>query len=126
MALDVDSYIPTTPLSHAILLALADRSRHGYAIIKEVRRLSGGHLRPRTGTLYTALQRMESEGLIREAAREPSEDDDPRRRYFELTPLGTEVALAESARQLRSLLAAKEKKLLDALDLSGLLGERAP
>lgn len=122
---DIGSHVPATPLSHAILLALADRSRHGYAIIKEVRRLTDGQLQPRTGTLYTALQRMESDGLIAQAQRDPQEDEDPRRRYFQLTPLGRRVARAESERLLRSLYAAKQKNLLGEIDLDALLTEQS-
>ena len=125
MPFDVAGHLPATPLSHAILLALADRSRHGYAIIKEVGRLTDGQLRPKTGTLYTALQRMESEGLIAQAERDPEEDEDPRRRYFRLTPLGRQAARAESERLLRSLLAAKRKNMLGDLDLDTLLSERS-
>ena len=66
---------------------------------------------------------MESEGLIAHAQREPEEDEDPRRRYFELTPLGRQVALAESERLLRSLFVAKQKNLLGGIDLDALLRE---
>lgn len=117
----VRRHIPNSPLSQAILLALADRARHGYAIRKEVERLSDGALQPRTGTLYAALRRMETDGLIREVSPPDREDEDPRRRYFEVTGLGTAVAQAESARLLRSLLAAKRKHLLDGLDLRALI-----
>jgi DNA-binding PadR family transcriptional regulator len=53
--------VPLTPLSHAVLLALADADRHGYGIIKEVERQTAGTLSPGTGTLYAALQRMQDE-----------------------------------------------------------------
>lgn len=114
---DVDAHLPLTPLTHAILLALGDRSRHGYGVIKEIRRLTEDRLRPGTGTLYTALQRMESDGLISEASRAAREDDDPRRRYFALTSLGRRVARAEAERLARALLVAGQKNLLGDVDL---------
>lgn len=68
-----------------ILTALAAGSRHGYAIITEVERISG-QPRLRAGTLYTALDRLRAEGLI-EVDREEIVDSRLRRRY-RLTPAG--------------------------------------
>jgi DNA-binding PadR family transcriptional regulator len=52
-----------------------------------------------TGTLYTALARLEGLGLVDESDRRapPAEDDD-RRRYYRLTPLGRAVLSAETER----------------------------
>ena len=47
-----------TPLTYQILLALADASRHGYGIIKELEARLGSSAVPSTGALYLALQRM--------------------------------------------------------------------
>ena len=47
-----------------ILTALADGSQHGYGIIAEVQEISGGRVRLRAGTLYTALDRLRADGLI--------------------------------------------------------------
>lgn len=67
--------------SLAILLALADGPRHGYAIMAAAREITGESLGP--GTLYATLARLEALGLI-EAL--PAED---RRRPYRLTPDGT-------------------------------------
>ena len=100
-----------TPLTYDILLALADGARHGYGIIKEIEgRLATG-TGPSTGALYLALQRMESEGLIRPAP-EPAEGGDSRRRYYEITEAGREVAAAESRRLAALVATAREKDLL--------------
>src|SRR5688572_24666559 len=90
-----------TPLSHAILLALADADRHGYGIIKEVERQSQGALRPGTGTLYTALQRLQDEGLIVDSPMRPGQDEDQRRKYYRITPAGRAAARAETLRLMR-------------------------
>jgi PadR family transcriptional regulator len=82
-----------------ILTALADESRHGYAIISEVERISGRTVRLRAGTLYTALDRLLDAGLV---SVEREEVVDSRlRRYYQLTEKGRAV-LAEEARRLRS------------------------
>jgi DNA-binding PadR family transcriptional regulator len=67
-----------------ILSSLADGAKHGYALTKDIETFAGIRLAP--GTLYEALSRLESQGLI-EAV--PSED---RKRPYKLTPAGA-VAL---------------------------------
>jgi len=41
-----------------ILLSLAERPRHGYALMKDIESLSAGRVRLSTGTLYGALRRL--------------------------------------------------------------------
>ena len=53
-----------------MLTALADMPRHGYAVIREVERLSDGQTKLRAGTLYAALDRLARDGLIRMAGEE--------------------------------------------------------
>lgn len=103
--------LPLTPLSHAILLALADADQHGYAIIQDVARQTDGALRPGTGTLYAALQRMAADGLIADSDTLPLPDEDQRRRYYRVTELGRAVARAEAARLQRVLELARAKNL---------------
>ena len=101
---DVNPQLPLTHLSFHVLLAVARGDRHGYAIVKAVEELSGGTLAPGTGTFYSAIHRLQSDGLLAEV--EPPEDADrqgPRRRYYRLTELGTQVLDAETQR-LESLL----------------------
>ena len=110
-----DLTLPTA-LSHAILLALADADRHGYGIIKEVTRQTEGALRPGTGTLYTALQRLQDEGLIGESSRSPEPDEDRRRKYYRITPAGRALARTETLRLMRLVTVAREKDLLGDSD----------
>ena len=56
-----------------ILSSLADGPKHGYALTKDVEEFAGVRLAP--GTLYEALARLESQGLI-----QAIETDDRRRR----------------------------------------------
>jgi DNA-binding PadR family transcriptional regulator len=79
-----------------ILTALADGAQHGYGIITEVAQISGGRVRLRAGTLYTALDRLRVDGLIFLDREEVVEGR--LRRYYRLTPEGTKVLAAEAAR----------------------------
>ena len=95
-----------------ILTALADGAQHGYGIIGDVREISGGRVRLRAGTLYTALDRLRTDGLI---AVDRQEIVDGRlRRYYRLTGEGSTRLAAEAAR-----LQANAHAALSRLDLAG-------
>lgn len=99
-----------TPLTYAILLALADDDRHGYGIIKELEAQLGPDAVPSTGALYLALRRMELDGLIAEAPTPVSED--ARRRTYRMTRTGRAAAAAESARHAKLVRVARAKHLM--------------
>lgn len=99
-----ESLLPLPSATFHILMALADEDRHGYAIIQDVADRTSGELKLSAGTLYRSIQRMLEQGLIVETRERPApEEDDERRRYYRITPLGIEVARAE-ARRLQQLL----------------------
>jgi DNA-binding PadR family transcriptional regulator len=100
-----------TPLSMAILLSLAERDQHGYALLQDVERLTDGELKPGTGSLYTALQRLMDEGLLIESPDLPAADEDQRRRYYRITEPGRDAVRAEAARLARVLRLAREREL---------------
>jgi DNA-binding PadR family transcriptional regulator len=79
-----------------ILTALATGPQHGYGIITDVKDISGGRVRLRAGTLYTALDRLRTEELIGVDREEVV--DGRLRRYYRLTPKGSESLAAEAAR----------------------------
>jgi DNA-binding PadR family transcriptional regulator len=88
-----------------ILIALADRDRHGYSILQEISERTEGEVRLSPSTLYSAIKRLLEEGLIEELAERPDPaHDDERRRYYRLTKMGRRAA-AEEVRQLEKLLA---------------------
>lgn len=91
-----------------ILTALANGSQHGYGIIIDVRQISGGRVKLRAGTLYTALDRLRTDGLVEVDREEIVEGR--LRRYYRLTPTGTTV-LAEEAVRLRANAAAALRRL---------------
>jgi DNA-binding PadR family transcriptional regulator len=98
-----------TPLSAAILFALADGASHGYAIIKEIEKLTDGEMSPHTGSMYLALHRLLEDGLILEA---PMKGDDARRRYYKLSDTGKEAARVEARRLAQLVKVASAKRLI--------------
>ena len=108
MSQNADDLIPLKPLVFHILLVLVGGERHGYNIVKEVAAQTDGQLKIEPGNLYRTLRTIAAQGLIVESANRPDPDlDDQRRRYFRVTPLGTEVLRAEALRMERLSLSAK-------------------
>jgi DNA-binding PadR family transcriptional regulator len=96
---DVDAFLPLRPETFHILVSLADRERHGYAVMQDVSERTGGAIRLSPSTLYATIRRLLEDGLIGELAERPDPDhDDERRRYYQLTTLGRAVARAEARR----------------------------
>lgn len=94
---EISHYLPLSPATLHILLALAGEDRHGYGIMQEVARQSGGHYKLGPGTLYDNLQKLTDQGMVKDAPAR-SGSDDARRRYYRLTPFGRSVLLADIAR----------------------------
>ncbi len=108
--------LPLTALSFQLLLALADESRHGYGIVKEIELATDGTMKPATGAVYLAIQRMVDEGLICNEAPPGTDHNndavDGRRRYYGLTKLGRRTAAAEATRLAGLVGAAVRKRLV--------------
>ena len=101
----VEAFLPLPTAVFHILVALADRERHGYSIMQDVSARTDSKVRLSAGTLYSAIRRMLEQGLIEELRESPDPaSDDERRRYYGLTGLGRDVAAAE-ARRLSDMLA---------------------
>ena len=110
---DPREFLPLTPVVFEILLALAEGDQHGYSIMLEVERRSGGTVILHPGSLYRALNRMLETGLIEELDERPDpEHDDERRRYYRLSSLGSNVAAAEATRLEGQVAAARGRRLL--------------
>jgi DNA-binding PadR family transcriptional regulator len=110
---DAQSFLPLTPVVFEILLALAEGEQHGYAIMLEVERRSGGTVTLHAGSLYRALNRLLESGLIEELDERPDPDhDDERRRYYRLTTRGSDVAHAEALRLESQVASARTRRLL--------------
>ena len=97
-----------------ILISLADRDLHGYAIIQDVASRTEGEVRLTASTLYAAMKRMLDAGMVEEVSepRRAPDGEDPRRRYYRMTPYGREIAQLEAARLERAAGMARAKRLL--------------
>lgn len=110
-AIDPQSLVPLPRLAFQVLLVLARSDKHGYAIAKEVERNTDGRTKPSTGSLYLSMEKLHAKALIEESERR-AENDDSRRRYFRITPLGRRVARAETERLIHLVNLARERDLL--------------
>ena len=91
------------PTDFQILLALAGESRHGYGIMQEIARQSGGAVKMGPGSLYGAIKRLLDSGLVVEGSPPRSAEEDPRRTsYYRITPAGRKAA-SDAARELADL-----------------------
>ena len=97
MSEDLSSFLPLSPANLYILFSLAAEDRHGYGIMQEVTRHSGGQYKLGPGTLYDNLRTLMNQGIVEDAPRR-SADDDPRRRYYRLTEFGRRILAADVAR----------------------------
>src|ERR1700751_647480 len=112
-----EDFLPLHRATFQILVALADRDRHGYSILREVEARTQGKVRLSPSTLYASIRRLLLSGLIEELAERPDPDhDDERRRYYRLTRAGRRAAAGEGKHP--------EKRLADARS-SGLLPKRS-
>jgi len=99
-----------------VLIAIGPEERHGYAIMREIERMTEGATRLGPGGVYTTIKRLLDDGLIEECDERPDPElDDQRRRYYRLTPTGRAVVAAE-VRRLESLVAAARPWALQAVE----------
>ncbi len=87
--------MPLTEPVLLILLSLADKPRHGYALMKDIEGLSNGRVVLSTGTLYGALRRLLEDDWIE---RYDQEDTSREKQAYRLTSAGRRQLHAELAR----------------------------
>ena len=99
-----ESYLPLHPLEFEVLLSLKAGPTHAYAVVRDIesRQPSWSNIQPTN--MYRRIWRLEADGLV-ESVSAPAEEQDGRRKYFRVTPLGERVAVAEASR-LQQLLGA--------------------
>jgi DNA-binding PadR family transcriptional regulator len=108
-----ESLLPLPTAVFHILIALADRDRHGYSIMQDVAARTGGAVQLSAGTLYSSIRRMLEQGLIEEISKSPDPSStDERRRYYRLARFGRRVAAAEVARLTALLEQARATRLV--------------
>jgi len=99
-----ESYALTEAVYY-ILLSLCSR-QHGYGIMQQTERMSGGRVKLAAGTLYGALSTLSDKGWIKGVAG----DENSRRKEYEITYAGRMALMAEVDR-LRELLNNADKIL---------------
>lgn len=104
---------PLTPAAFQVLLALAGGKSHGYGIMGFVNEVTGGSVQLGPGTLYRTLARLAADGLVVEVPdAHENEPHDARRRYYQLSRYGRQIAEAEAALLERLVFAASDAGLL--------------
>ena len=88
-----------------ILISLAEGPKHGYSMTEDIESIAGVRLGP--GTMYGAIARLESRGLI-----EPLKSED-RRNPYRLTGLG-ERALRVRLEAMMAVVRAGQRRLAHA------------
>ena len=94
---------PLTEPVFLILASLAEKPRHGYALIKDIEELSHGRVRLSTGTLYGALRRLLVDGWIQRFRQEDTSRD---KQAYRLTAEGRSQLEAELERMKQMTRAA--------------------
>lgn len=84
-------YVPMTETGFYILLCLQEEN-HGYGVVQQVERLTGGEIRLSPGTMYGSLAKMERDGLIGFLREEE------KRKIYQITGLGRQVLDLEMKR----------------------------
>jgi DNA-binding PadR family transcriptional regulator len=102
---DLDDFGRFAEPALMILISLAETPRHGYAMTDDIEKISGVRFGP--GTLYGAITRLESRGLIE---RLESED---RRNPYRLTAVGHR-ALRARLESLQAVARIGQRRLANA------------
>jgi DNA-binding PadR family transcriptional regulator len=98
---------PLTEPVFLILLSLAGKPRHGYALMKDIESLSNGRVRMSTGTLYGALRRLLEDDWIE---RFEQEDTAREKQAYRLTSVGSKQLQTELDR-LKQLTQAAARRI---------------
>jgi DNA-binding PadR family transcriptional regulator len=102
--MNTSNHQSTEPISEPvflILLSLASGDKHGYAILKDIERLSQASVLLSTSTLYGALGRLEEHGYVERAPAGGAPAPGLPRKVYALTPQGRELLGAEARRVQR-------------------------
>src|SRR6195256_5236912 len=86
LRMDIGKDLVAASATPLVLAILAEGDSYGYAIIKRVTELSGGHLQWTDGMLYPVLHRLERQGLV--AAKWSASETGRRRKYYRITREG--------------------------------------
>jgi len=88
-----------------MLFIIAELPSHGYRIAKEIEARSSGYFKLTASTVYSALRRLEDEGLVLSSWQNAASS--PRRRYYYLTEKGKDILSAKLTEWERFSVAAE-------------------
>ncbi len=120
--MDINKDLMAASSTPIVLAILAEGDSYGYAIIKRVRELSGGHMEWTDGMLYPVLHRLERLGHV-EARWEVAETG-RRRKYYRITD-GGRAQLAAERKQWQAV-DATLRGLWSILPIFTTINEQAP
>lgn len=104
---DAEETRPLTEPVLLILMSLADKPRHGYALMQHIEVLSNGRVRLSTGTLYGALRRLLEDAWIE---RFEQADTSREKQAYRLTEAGRRQ-LRQELERMRQLTRAAAGRL---------------
>jgi PadR family transcriptional regulator len=76
-----------------LLILLSERPMYGYEIIKELEKRFAGYWKPKTGTIYPALEKLEQDKLV--TSQREFREEGPDRKHYALAKKG-EAELSQS------------------------------
>jgi PadR family transcriptional regulator PadR len=76
-----------------LLILLSERPMYGYEIIKELEKRFSGYWKPKTGTIYPALEKLEEDKLV--TSQREFREEGPDRKHYALAKKG-EAQLSQS------------------------------
>ncbi len=109
---DPSSFLPMKPRDYLVLFALLEGDRHGYGIVKEIEKSSGGTVTMDPSNLYRSVKRLIRIDLLEEADLGKAPHSDEKRRHYHITPLGTRVVVAEAERLAQLTAVARERRVI--------------
>jgi len=89
-----------------LLFIIDELPMHGYEIARELDRRSQGYFNLTASTIYSALRRLESRGLVLSSWQQVARKQ--KRRYYKLTEKGHQI-LAEELAQWQKFLGATDR-----------------
>lgn len=105
-------------LSLWVLLAVYERRRYAAEIVEFMQSMSGEAFQVKEQSLYRALRRFKSMGLV-DITEEDSPNSGPRRKYYSLTPVGVAVLREFIVRNIKPLFNNHVTALLRAVEKEG-------
>jgi PadR family transcriptional regulator PadR len=69
-----------------LLILLSERPMYGYEIIRELEKRFSGYWKPKTGTIYPALEKLEEDKLV--TSQREFREEGPDRKYYALAKKG--------------------------------------